>query len=50
MREIFDALAAAELAEWMDLAREMGQDPALVEDCLTPEDVTLALAEDMLRG
>ena len=50
MREIFDALAAAEMAEWMDLAHEMGQDPGLVVGCMTPEDVTLVLAEDLLRG
>jgi len=47
---VFFALAHDELSSWADLAVEMGQDPELTVGCMTPEDVTLALAEDMLRA
>ena len=48
--DIFAALAADEMDAWAALAVELGHDPELMDGCLTPEDATLAMAEDMLRA
>ena len=47
---IFAALAADELFEWVDLAVALGHEPEVVAGCMTPEDMTLAMAKDMLTA
>lgn len=47
--DVFAALAADEMDAWVALAVELGHDADLLNGCMTPEDATIAMAEDMLR-
>jgi len=48
--DVYALLAANELDGWMDLAIALGHDPELFSECVTPEDATLVMAEDLLRN